>query len=89
LINARNDASQLMTALAKQLKDYSDLIGDEEKRRIDQVAAQLEAANSGNDRELITQLVEQLNELSTPFAERIMNYAISRALEKKSIDELS
>jgi molecular chaperone DnaK (HSP70) len=89
LINARNDASQLMTALAKQLKDYSELIGDEERRRIDQVAAQLEAANSGNDRALITQLVEQLNDLSTPFAERIMNYAISRALEKKSIDELS
>jgi Fe-S protein assembly chaperone HscA len=89
LINARNDAIQLMTALAKQLKDYSELIGNEEKRQIDQVAAQLEAANSGNDRELINQLVEQLNELSTPFAERIMNHAISRALEKKSIEELS
>jgi hypothetical protein len=44
---------------------------------------------SGEDRELITRLIERLNELTTPFAERIMNFAISRALEKKSIEELS
>jgi molecular chaperone DnaK len=89
LINARNEATQLMTALAKQLKDYGELVDGEERQRIEQAAAQLEAVRSGEDRELIMRLVEQLNELTTPFAERIMNYAISRALEKKSIEELS
>jgi len=44
---------------------------------------------SSEERELIARLVEQLNEITTPFAERIMNYAISQALEKKSIEELS
>ena len=38
---------------------------------------------------LYCNLVEELNELTTPFAERIMDDAISRALEKKSIEELS
>jgi molecular chaperone DnaK len=89
LINARNEATQLMTALAKQLNDYGELVDGEERQRIEQAAAQLEAVRSGEDRELIMRLVEQLNELTTPFAERIMNYAISRALEKKSIEELS
>jgi Fe-S protein assembly chaperone HscA len=89
LINARNEATQLMTALAKQLKDYGELIDSGERQRIEQAAAQLEAARLGENRELITQLVEQLNQLTTPFAERIMNYAINRALEKKSIEELS
>jgi Fe-S protein assembly chaperone HscA len=89
LINARNEATQLMTALAKQLKNYGELIDGEERQRIEQAAAQLEAVRSGEDRELIVRLVEQLNELTTPFAERIMNHAISRALEKKSIEELS
>ncbi|MBV8357315.1 MAG: Hsp70 family protein, partial [Deltaproteobacteria bacterium] len=89
LINARNEATQLMTALAKQLKDYGELIDGEERRQIEQAAAQLDSARLGEDRELIARLVEQLNELTTPFAERIMNYAISRALEKKSIEELS
>jgi Fe-S protein assembly chaperone HscA len=89
LINARNEVIQLMTALAKQLKDYGEMIDGEERQRIEQAAAQLDSARFGEDRELIARLVEQLNELTTPFAERIMNYAISRALEKKSIEELS
>jgi molecular chaperone DnaK len=89
LINARNEASQLLTALAKQLKDYGELVGGEERQRIEEAARQLESTRSGADRELIGRLVEQLNDLTTPFAERIMNYAISGALEKKSIEELS
>ena len=89
LINARNEATQLLTALAKQLKDYGELIDSEERLRVDEAAAQLETVRSGDDRESITRLVEQLNDITTPFAERIMNYAISRALEKKSIEELS
>jgi molecular chaperone DnaK len=89
LINARNEAIQLMTALAKQLKDYRELIDDEERERIERAAARLDSVRAGEDRELIGQMVEQLNELTTPFAERIMNYAIRCALEKKSIEELS
>ncbi|MBV8773415.1 MAG: molecular chaperone DnaK [Deltaproteobacteria bacterium] len=89
LINARNEAAQLLTALAKQLKDYGQLIDINERRGIEQAAAELNSARSGEDRELIHRLVEQLNELTTPFAERIMNDAISQALEKKSIEELS
>jgi len=89
LINARNDAAQLLTALAKQLKDYGQLIDEDERRRIEEMAAHLESERSGGAREAIGQLVEQLNELTTPFAERIMNYAIRQALEKRSIEELS
>jgi molecular chaperone DnaK len=89
LINARNEAVQLLTALAKQLKDYGELIDEGERREIEQKAVQLESARWGDDRELIARLVEELNELTTPFAERIMNRAISQALEKKSIEELS
>ena len=89
LINARNEAVQLLTALAKQLKDYGELINVEERRKVEETAAQLESVRSGEDRALIVQLVEQLNEISTPFAERIMNYAVSQALQQKSIEELS
>jgi Fe-S protein assembly chaperone HscA len=89
LINARNEAVQLLTALAKQLKDYGELINVEERRKVEETAAQLESVRSGEDRASIVQLVEQLNEISTPFAERIMNYAVSQALQQKSIEELS
>ena len=56
---------------------------------MDEVAERLEAARLGTDRELIAKLVEQLNEVTTPFAERIMDAAIKLALEKKSVEELS
>jgi len=89
LITARNDADQILTALKKQLKDYAELVEVEERRRIDEYAARLEAARVGQDRELIARMVEELNEITTPFAGRIMDGAIKQALEKKSIEELS
>jgi Fe-S protein assembly chaperone HscA len=88
LITARNEADQLLTALQKQLKDYGGLVDEAERRQIDESAARLEAARIGEDRELISRLVEELNDLTTPFAERIMDGAIKQALEKKSIEEL-
>jgi len=89
LITTRNEADQILTALGKQLKEYGELVGTDERRRIEQTSSQLEAARSGDDRELIGRLVEELNEITTPFAERIMDQAIKIALEKKSIEELS
>jgi Fe-S protein assembly chaperone HscA len=89
LITARNDADQLLTALKKQFKDYAELVGAEERRQIDESAARLEAARVSEDRDLIARMVEELNEITTPFAERIMDGAIKQALEKKSIEQLS
>jgi molecular chaperone DnaK len=89
LISARNDADQILGALRKQLGEFGRLIDTGERARMDEVAERLEAARTGADRELIAKLVEELNEVTTPFAERIMDAAIKLALEKKSVEELS
>jgi Fe-S protein assembly chaperone HscA len=89
LISARNDAEQILGALRKQLGEYGPLAPAGERARMDEVAERLEAARTGTDRELIAKLVEELNEVTTPFAERIMDAAIKLALEKKSVEELS
>ena len=89
LISARNDAQQILSALSKQLGEWSHLVEPEEREAIDQTARSLKAAETGTDRELIVKLVEELNQLTTPLAERIMDAAIKQALEKKSIEELS
>lgn len=89
LIIARNDAAQIMTALQKQLKEYSNLIGGAERERVVKAMEQLEAAYRGPDRELIAKLVEELNELSTPFAERIMDQAVREAVEKRTLEQMS
>ncbi|HEY6298739.1 MAG TPA: Fe-S protein assembly chaperone HscA [Candidatus Binatus sp.] len=89
LISARNDAEQILGALRKQLGEFARLVPADERARMDEVVERLEAARKGTDRELIGKLVEELNEVTTPFAERIMDAAIKLALEKKSVEELS
>ena len=89
LISSRNDADQILTALEKQLREYGGLVDEEERRRIAEVVGRVEFARGGEDRELLSKLVEELNEVTTPFAERIMDGAIKLALEKKSIENLA
>jgi len=89
LIAARNAAEQILAATRKQLREYGRLIDDRERAETEALAARVDAAREATDREAIESLVEQLNELTTPFAERIMDEAIKLALEKKSVEELS
>jgi Fe-S protein assembly chaperone HscA len=88
LITARNDAEQIMTALRKQLKEYVELCDPAERERMEGAARKLAEAHAGGDRELISRLVEELNEISRPFAERIMDQAIHQAVEKHTLQEL-
>jgi molecular chaperone DnaK len=88
LITARNDAEQIMTALRKQLKEYVELSDPAERERMEGAARKLAEAHAGGDRELISRLVEELNEISRPFAERIMDHAIHQAVEKHTLQEL-
>jgi Fe-S protein assembly chaperone HscA len=89
LIGARNDADQILAALSKQLREYGRLVSAQERGAVDSLAASLTAARAGEDRELIAKLVEELNEATTPFAQRIMEEAIKLALEKRTVEEVS
>ncbi|MBF6570269.1 MAG: Fe-S protein assembly chaperone HscA [Candidatus Binataceae bacterium] len=89
MITARNDAEQILAAVAKQMRDHGGLIDDQERRQIDEMAALVDQARKEDDREKLAALVEELNQLTTPFAERIMDEAIKQALEKKTVQELS
>ncbi|HLH78022.1 MAG TPA: molecular chaperone DnaK [Candidatus Binataceae bacterium] len=88
LVQARNAADEILSALDKQLKQFPELLDEEEKSFIDVIAASLRNARKGTDKELIANLVDQLNIVSAPFAQRIMDQAIKLALEKHSVDEV-
>jgi molecular chaperone HscA len=88
LIQTRNDAEQILAALRKQLREYGSLAEADEREAMERKAVELEEASRGDDREHIASLVEELNQLSTPFAQRIMDHAVQVALEKKSIGDL-
>jgi len=89
LIQARNDAEQILAALDKQLGEYGHLLDSAERAGIEGLAGELDRVRTGEDREAIARLVEELNQASTPFAQRIMDEAIREAFEKKSVQEVS
>jgi hypothetical protein len=71
------------------LREYGELVDEDERRRMGEATARLELARRGEDRGLLSKLVEELNEITMPFAQRIMDRAIKLVLEKKSIEELT
>jgi Fe-S protein assembly chaperone HscA len=89
LIVSHNEARQLLDALRKQMAEYGSLLNDDERNRIEECALKLDSERNGTNRAYIVELTEQLNQITTPFAERIMDHAIRQALGNKSVEEVS
>jgi molecular chaperone HscA len=82
------EAEQVLYQCRKLLYSNNDLLSDAEK--VDTVTAieTLEALCKGSDREAINQAMERLNTVTRPFAERLMDHAIGKALTGKKLDAL-
>jgi molecular chaperone HscA len=87
-IEAKNEANQMIYTAERFLEKNASLLSDEEatgtKQRIEEVRGLL---NSDNRHE-ISAAVEALNEFTKPFAERIMDIAIAKALKGNDIANL-
>jgi Fe-S protein assembly chaperone HscA len=86
LIEARNDGEALLQATRKSLAGAA--VSPEEHRRIDAALARLEAALGQTDYNRIRDLTEELNQITTPLAQRIMDGSIKQALEHKHVEEV-
>ena len=82
------EAEQVLYQCRKLLYSNNDLLSDAEK--VDTVTAieTLEQLCKGSDREAINQAMERLNTVTRPFAERLMDHAIGKALTGKKLDAL-
>jgi molecular chaperone DnaK len=86
LIEARNDAEGLVHATRKALASAKP--GADERARIEAAMAQLESAMQGTDYNHIRDLTEELNRVTTPLAQRIMDVSIKEALERKRVEDV-
>ena len=86
LIEARNDADALLRATRKALDGVS--IDAAERDPIDAAIAQLESAMHNTDYNRIRDLTDELNKVTTPLAQRIMDATIKEALERKRIEDV-
>lgn len=86
LIEAKTEAEQMVYTVETFLKKNGQLLNaDEISETIIQLEA-LKAALSTGDKDLIHTKIDDLNNFTRPFAERVMDVAIATAMRGKSID---
>jgi Fe-S protein assembly chaperone HscA len=84
LIEARNDADSILRATRNVLEHAT----DDERSAIGAIIATLEAALSGADHNRIRDVVGELNQATTPLAQRLMDDSIREALSHKHVTDL-
>jgi molecular chaperone HscA len=87
LVEARTEAEQLIGTTEKFLEKNKELLSEEEIKITTGAIEDLRAATSGENKDLIHKKTEALNEISRPYAERVMDLAISKAMSGKSIKD--
>jgi molecular chaperone HscA len=88
LIEARIEAEQNLASLGEALDADGHLLEDGEKSVIKEVAKTLEQSIKGQDRDLIQEYIEKLDQIVRPFAERRMNKAFKAGLAGHTIDDI-
>ena len=88
VIEARNEAETILTALAKGRKSpaWGQLTGDEQ-RRIAKLERSLNEVKENGDYRAIRQAIDELNQGTMRLAELMMDSAVSTALKGKTMDE--
>jgi molecular chaperone HscA len=85
LVEATTEAEQILEVTEKFLHKNNSLVNKEELLQTAQAMQNLQMAITLQDKNLIHTKIEELNEITRPYAERAMDAAISGALSGKSI----
>ncbi|KAF1854234.1 hypothetical protein Lal_00009244 [Lupinus albus] len=86
LIEAKTEAEQMIYTVERFLEKNGQLLSEQETNDTKQYTEALKAALSSGDKDLIHAKIDELNNLTRPFAERVMDVAIATAMKGKSID---
>jgi molecular chaperone HscA len=87
LTEARTEAEQLLKTTERFLQKNGTLLTQTEILETAGAMQALQLAITMDDKSLIQQKQEELNNISRPYAERIMDNAVAEALKGKAIDE--
>ncbi len=86
LLEAINEANGTLLATGKFLKQNATWLTDSESNRIIELRDKLENSTKGQDKDLIYQLLQELNDFSTPLAQKALDFSISHALKGTRIE---
>ena len=85
LVEARTEGEQILDVTEKFLSKNNELLTKEEIIATASAMQALQLALTMNDKDLIHKKIEELNDISRPFAERVMDSAISSAMKGTKI----
>ncbi|QIX61062.1 Fe-S protein assembly chaperone HscA [Hymenobacter sp. BT18] len=86
VIEARTVAEQMLYQVERFVAKNGQHLTAEEITQTTAGVAQLKAALTTQEKDVILKAVDELEELTRPFAERVMNISISQAMAGKKID---
>ena len=87
LVEASSEAEQMLSVTEKFMMKNAALLSKEEMTATANAMQALQLAITMADKNLIQEKTEALNDLTRPFAERVMDQAISGALKGRGIDD--
>jgi len=85
LVEASTDAQQMLDTTEKFIAKYRDMLSEEEVRLTEMHMQQLRDAIIAKDKDKIQHETELLNDVSRPYAERVMEGALKDAMKGKKI----
>ncbi len=85
LVEASTEAEQMLETTVKFIQKHRALLTEEEIALTQQHMQQLRNAIAAKDKDLVQKETEQLNDVSRPFAERVMDAALKDAMKGKKI----
>jgi molecular chaperone HscA len=86
LIEARTEGEQMVYTVERFLAKNTDQVSEQETTDTQNLINALKNALGSGDKDLIHKSIDELNEFTRPFAERLMNTAISTAMKGKAIE---
>ncbi|MBE2230161.1 MAG: Fe-S protein assembly chaperone HscA [Chitinophagaceae bacterium] len=87
LVEAQTEAGQLMDTTRNFIQKNAAFLTPAEMEETEKAIAALQALTASGTKDEIQGGIERLNELSRPYAERVMDQAISQAMKGKNIME--
>ncbi|SKB89048.1 Fe-S protein assembly chaperone HscA [Daejeonella lutea] len=86
LIESRTEGEQMIYTVERFLEKNKDHVSEQELTDTKKLLEELKKALSSGDKDQIHKAIDELNEFTRPFAERLMNVAISAAMKGKAIE---
>ncbi len=86
LIEARTEGEQMVYIVERFLAKNTEQVSETEIADTQNLIQSLKNALGSGDKDLILKSIDELNEFTRPFAERLMNTAISTAMKGKAIE---